>query len=107
MSEKTCDMGLVGLGVMGRNLVLNIADHKYSVAGYDLDPEKTRSLQKEKKSHHAVETATDMGAFLNLLRSPRAVIGNGRFRRRKGSPQRPQHDARRSAGSLRTCALDP
>ena len=74
MSEKTCDIGLVGLGVMGRNLVLNIADHGYSAAGYDLDPEKTRSLHEEKKSHHAVETATDMAAFVKLLQSPRAAM---------------------------------
>jgi hypothetical protein len=25
-----CDIGLIGLGVMGRNLVLNIADHGFS-----------------------------------------------------------------------------
>jgi len=74
MTEKTCAIGLVGLGVMGRNLVLNIADHGFGVAGYDLDPDKTRSLQEEKESHHAVETATDMGAFLKLLESPRAVM---------------------------------
>ena len=74
MTEKTCAIGLVGLGVMGRNLVLNIADHGFGVAGYDLNPDKTRSLQEEKESHHAVETANDMGAFLKLLQSPRAVM---------------------------------
>ena len=31
-----CDIGLIGLGEMGRNLILNMADHRYSVAGYDL-----------------------------------------------------------------------
>ena len=31
MTEKTCAIGLVGLGVMGRNLVLNIADHGFGV----------------------------------------------------------------------------
>jgi 6-phosphogluconate dehydrogenase len=46
MTEKTCAIGLVGLGVMGRNLVLNIADHGFGVAGYDLDPAKTRRLQE-------------------------------------------------------------
>ena len=28
-------IGMVGLGVMGRNFVLNMADHGFSVAGYD------------------------------------------------------------------------
>ena len=31
-------IGMVGLGVMGRNLVLNMADHGFFVAGYDKDP---------------------------------------------------------------------
>jgi 6-phosphogluconate dehydrogenase len=74
MSEKKHDIGLVGLGVMGRNLVLNIADHGFGVAGYDLDPDKTRSLQEERQSHHAVETAADMATFLKLLSPPRAVM---------------------------------
>ncbi|MGB8426918.1 MAG: NADP-dependent phosphogluconate dehydrogenase, partial [Desulfobacterales bacterium] len=52
----------------------NIADHGFSVAGYDLDPEKVRQLQEEKKPRHAVATATDMTAFLNLLQPPRAVM---------------------------------
>ncbi len=35
---------MVGLGVMGRNLVLNIADHGFSVAGYDKDLAKVKAL---------------------------------------------------------------
>jgi len=35
------DFGIVGLGVMGRNLLLNIADNGFAVAGLDLDPQKT------------------------------------------------------------------
>jgi 6-phosphogluconate dehydrogenase len=31
-----CDFGLIGLGVMGKNLALNIADHGYRVAAWDL-----------------------------------------------------------------------
>ena len=28
------DIGMVGLGVMGRNFLLNMAEHGFSVAGY-------------------------------------------------------------------------
>ena len=35
MPETTCDIGLIGLAVMGQNLVLNMADHGYSVAVYN------------------------------------------------------------------------
>ncbi|WP_111976395.1 NADP-dependent phosphogluconate dehydrogenase [Algibacillus agarilyticus] len=34
---KLCDIGLIGLGVMGKNLALNLADNGYSVAAFDLD----------------------------------------------------------------------
>ena len=74
MTHKASEIGLVGLGVMGRNLVLNIADHGFGVAGYDLDPEKARHLQQEKKPHHAIATATDLPTFLGLLRPPRAIM---------------------------------
>lgn len=44
------DFGIVGLGVMGRNLLLNIASHKFAAAGLDLDTEKVNSLQQEADS---------------------------------------------------------
>ena len=39
------DFGLVGLGVMGRNFILNVADNGFSAYGYDLDEEKVNSLK--------------------------------------------------------------
>lgn len=35
MKMQSCEIGMVGLGVMGRNLLLNMADHGHFVAGYD------------------------------------------------------------------------
>ena len=34
MTQK-CDIGLMGLAVMGQNLVLNMEDHGFSVAVYN------------------------------------------------------------------------
>ena len=45
-SAKRCDIGMVGLGVMGRNFVLNMADNGFSVAGYDLDEDKVSALRE-------------------------------------------------------------
>ena len=36
---KDLDIGIVGLGVMGQNLALNIADKGFSVAGWDAWPD--------------------------------------------------------------------
>ncbi len=35
-----CDIGFIGLGVMGKNLVLNLADNGYNIAAFDLNNEK-------------------------------------------------------------------
>ena len=32
VQQGTCDIGLIGLAVMGQNLVLNMNDHGYKVA---------------------------------------------------------------------------
>ncbi|MEJ2728824.1 MAG: NADP-dependent phosphogluconate dehydrogenase, partial [Deltaproteobacteria bacterium] len=69
-----CDIGIIGLGVMGRNLALNIADHGFSVAGYDVDKDKVGSLGNEKKTMHEIRTATDIERFAALLERPRATI---------------------------------
>jgi 6-phosphogluconate dehydrogenase len=74
MSEKKCDIGIIGLGVMGRNLALNLADHGFSVAGYDLDTDKVGSLENEKKTGHKILTAADIERFVGLLERPRAMI---------------------------------
>ncbi len=64
---------MVGLGVMGRNLVLNMADHGFSVAGYDKDPAKVAALSQESKERN-VHGAADIKEFIGLLRRPRAVM---------------------------------
>ena len=33
MQQGTCDIGLIGLAVMGQNLVLNMNDHGFTVVG--------------------------------------------------------------------------
>ena len=36
---------MIGLGVMGSNLLLNMADHQFPVIGYDINPEKTKLFE--------------------------------------------------------------
>jgi len=67
-----CDIGMIGLGVMGHNLVLNIAEHEFSVAGYDRDPEKNAAMRNEAKAN--VTVAGDLPALVEALRPPRAVM---------------------------------
>jgi 6-phosphogluconate dehydrogenase len=38
--KRLCDIGFIGLGVMGKNLALNLADNGYKIAAFDLDQQK-------------------------------------------------------------------
>jgi 6-phosphogluconate dehydrogenase len=74
MNRSGCDLGLIGLGVMGRNFLLNVADHGFSVAGYDLDTDKVNRLGEEKSPEHDIRPTTDLAGFIHSLRRPRAVM---------------------------------
>ena len=66
-------LGMVGLGVMGRNLVLNMADHGFAVAGYDRDPAQVALLAKDagKRNIHSTGSLAD---FMAQLSQPRAIM---------------------------------
>lgn len=68
------DFGIVGLGVMGRNLLLNIASHNFAAAGLDLDTEKVNSLQQEAGPDDTIEATTDVKHFVELIQQPRAIM---------------------------------
>jgi 6-phosphogluconate dehydrogenase len=72
-SQPGYEIGMVGLGVMGRNFLLNLADHGFPVAGYDKDATKIDALRQEAKKHD-VRGPNDIREFIGLLRKPRAVM---------------------------------
>ena len=67
------EIGMVGLGVMGRNLLLNMADHGFSVAGYDNDPAKVEALRIEAHERDIYCTGY-LREFITCIRRPRAII---------------------------------
>jgi 6-phosphogluconate dehydrogenase len=67
------DFGMVGLGVMGRNFLLNVADNGYSAAGLDLDEEKARALNDE-SGEQPVRGTTDKTEFVRWLKTPRRIM---------------------------------
>jgi 6-phosphogluconate dehydrogenase len=71
--QQKYEIGMVGLGVMGRNLLLNMADHGFAVAGYDKDATKVEALREESKQQ-VVRGVVDIKEFIGLLRQPRAVM---------------------------------
>jgi 6-phosphogluconate dehydrogenase len=73
-NNRKCDIGLIGLGVMGRNFAQNMADHGFSVAGYDRDQEKIQALAFEKTERQDLRTGRDIKEFIGLLSRPRNVM---------------------------------
>lgn len=64
---------MIGLGTMGRNFLLNVAEHGITGVGYDLDPEKRRLLLQE-GSGMPVGAADDIEDLLAKLSSPRNIM---------------------------------
>jgi 6-phosphogluconate dehydrogenase len=73
MKETKCELGMIGLGVMGRNLLLNMADHGYSVAGYDKDLAKVQSLSREAENR-PIRGADSLEKLIAQLREPHMVM---------------------------------
>ncbi len=65
--------GMIGLGTMGRSLLLNMADHGFAVAGHDKDAAKVASLNEEGKDY-AVKGFGDAKEFIQSLTTPRAIM---------------------------------
>ncbi len=58
---------------MGRNFLLNVAEHGFSGAGYDLDGEKRRLLLEEGKDFD-LQTGETLPEFLEKLEGPRKIM---------------------------------
>jgi 6-phosphogluconate dehydrogenase len=71
--QQAYEIGMIGLGVMGRNLLLNMADHGFAVAGYDQDPSQVEALRKE-SADRKICGAQNIKDFIALLRTPRAIM---------------------------------
>jgi 6-phosphogluconate dehydrogenase len=67
------DFGMIGLGTMGRNLLLNMSDHGVAGAGYDKDATKGKLLEQESKQGN-VKGFSDIKEFVTSLKSPKAIM---------------------------------
>ncbi|MCG6880144.1 MAG: NADP-dependent phosphogluconate dehydrogenase [Deltaproteobacteria bacterium] len=74
MKERVCDIGLFGLGVMGRNFVLNMADRGFSVGVYNRTDQKTREFMERDVKDRNIQAGYTVKDFLSLLRPPRSVL---------------------------------
>ena len=73
MENQKYKLGMIGLGTMGRNLLLNMADHGFAVAGYDKDNTKLDLLESEGHGK-PVKGFHTINSFVDSLDSPRAIM---------------------------------
>ncbi|TAD87087.1 MAG: NADP-dependent phosphogluconate dehydrogenase [Bacteroidetes bacterium] len=74
MTVTTFDFGMIGLGVMGRNLLLNFADNGVAAAGYDTRPEACAALEANATAGTMVKGFTNLPAMVAALSSPKLVM---------------------------------
>ena len=68
------DFGMIGLGVMGSNLLLNIADHGFAAIGYDLKLERAQALEAAANKETVVKGVVDLGQMMGALKKPRKIM---------------------------------
>lgn len=78
-AKHLCDIGFIGLGVMGKNLCLNLADNGYRVAVFDLDLNKVNSVLLQDKLERGEQSPRLVGCqsfteLLSKLTAPHLVV---------------------------------
>ncbi|MDP2994042.1 MAG: NADP-dependent phosphogluconate dehydrogenase [Anaerolineales bacterium] len=67
-------IGIVGLGVMGHNLALNMERNDFPVAGYDLDAAKTKAFLEGPGAGKNIIGVDSPAALMAALEKPRRVL---------------------------------
>jgi len=72
--DNTYQFGMIGLGVMGRNFLLNMADHGYKVIGFDKDNQKTTALEAAATAGTTVKGVGTLKEMVDMLETPRKIM---------------------------------
>ena len=76
-AQSPFEIGVVGLGVMGSNLALNLVEHGFPVIGLDRNVPKAdafRETAHRLRADIAADGTTEIAAFISKLRRPRVVL---------------------------------
>jgi len=74
MENPSFEFGMIGLGVMGRNLLLNMADHGFATIGFDKDVAKCRLLESSASPDTIIKGATTLSEMVQQLKKPRKLM---------------------------------
>lgn len=65
---------MIGLAVMGRNLALNVADHGFPVAVWNLEPDVTDGFIRQHNDHQRFTGTKTLEDFAKALERPRRIM---------------------------------
>ena len=71
---RVADIALIGLAVMGQNLILNMNDHGFVVCAYNRTTEKVESFLKKEAKGTKVIGAFSIQEMVSKLKKPRRVM---------------------------------
>lgn len=71
---KKSDIGLVGLAVMGENLVMNMESHGFTVSVYNRTTEKVKSFIEGRAAGRNIVGAYSLEELVSQLQKPRKVM---------------------------------
>ena len=74
MERESCDIGLIGLAVMGQNLVLNMNDHGYRVAVFNRTVSKVDEFIHNEAAGTRVVGTHSIEEFVQALKRPRRAM---------------------------------
>jgi len=74
MENNLFDFGMIGLGTMGRNLLLNMADHGFKAIGFDMDLAKATLLEASATQGTIVKGVNTLAEMIQNLQQPRKIM---------------------------------
>src|SRR5499427_4426806 len=74
MNTNQCDIGLIGLAVMGENLALNLESKGFSVAVFNRTTEVTEKFVAERARGKNIQPTRTMDEFVAALKKPRIAM---------------------------------
>ncbi|KAM3968621.1 phosphogluconate dehydrogenase [Aphomia sociella] len=74
MSEQKADIALIGLAVMGQNIILNMNDHKFVVCAYNRTVAKVDQFLNNEAKGTKIIGANSLEDMVNKLKKPRKIM---------------------------------
>ena len=74
MDTSLYDFGMIGLGTMGCNLLLNMADNHIAVVGFDINRAKAEEFEASANPGTVVKGVFELPAMVEQLKKPRKIM---------------------------------